>query len=64
LIEKFRQLGGKSYDRYDLFNPEWFQGRKSFLAPLAGTFKFGPVKWLLYFVTPMTKLFIVKQSQD
>jgi SAM-dependent methyltransferase len=60
LKKKFRKLECIPYDRYDLFNPTWFQGRKSFLAPLARTFKFGPVKWLLYFVTPMTKLFIVK----
>lgn len=63
LKNKFRALGGQSHDRYDLFNPEWFRGKKAMLLPLTRMFKYPFVKWLLYFPTPMTKLYIVKKDE-
>jgi len=64
MMRKFREMGGFPFDRYDLFNPGWFSGKKAVLRPLSRLFRIPLVKWFLYFPTPMTKLYVVKDGAE
>lgn len=60
--DKYERPEMTVYDHYALFNENWFRGKKLLLRPLAPLFQFSPVKWLLYFVTPMTKIYVSRPA--